>query len=99
MGMIPLAIQQRLDPSPVPAPTSAQDSKTTKSNPTPTTTPTKVYHAKSPLDFVNHEQENAQKVAKIAQKYHSIDDLDKHSKIDALKDVNLNPYNLNNSYL
>ncbi len=35
---------------------------------------------------------------KIAQKYQSVDSLDKHSKIEALSDTKLNPYRLSNPY-
>jgi hypothetical protein len=55
-------------------------------------------NADSPLKFVLNEKDTLDKEQKIADRYKSIDSLNKADKIKALSDTNLNPYRLANPY-
>ena len=70
-----------------------------QSTPTTTKTPIKVatpqpYVAHTPVDFLTHYQAAAKAQRDIAEKYHSIDSMNRQDKVKALSDPNLNPYGL-----
>ena len=59
-------------------------------------------NTESPVDFLKRYKQAAQEDRdynqKLTQRYASLDSLTKEKKIEALKNVNLNPYRLNDAY-